>query len=157
MKQPKPKINQLVPTLMLIILFCLNISAQNQWPQPEILGGIVPERGQVFEQGYGGANEEAFLGLAKTSFGIAACGWQEDGNGDKVGWIVEIDSIGEPINQWAYSGSGDRVLNSIVSDVNGGYLAAGRIVSQFESIDLIHDADTAWLIFVDGSGYIARV
>ncbi len=76
-----------LPTLFSILILQLSnvLLAQNQFPEPEVLGGIMPERGQVFEQGYGGDYNEEILDIANTTFGLAVCGWEAN---DKINVLL---------------------------------------------------------------------
>ncbi|MDB9725677.1 hypothetical protein OAA90_04790 [Salibacteraceae bacterium] len=100
-----------LPALLTFLLLANSaiVLGQNQHPEPEVLGGIQPERGQVFEQGYGGEYDETILGLTNTSFGIAACGWEEDATGNKRAVVYEIDSIGVLLNKYTYNTSGEQM------------------------------------------------
>jgi len=130
------------------------VQAQNQHPEPEVLGGIQPERGQVLEQGYGGEYDETILGLTNTSFGVVACGWEEDATGNKRVVIYEIDSIGVLLNKYTYNTSGEQIANSIFPDGLGGYYVAGRSSLSYADFDEMNIGDTAWVFRIDNTGSI---
>lgn len=137
-----------LPTLFSILILQLSnvLLAQNQFPEPEVLGGIMPERGQVFEQGYGGDYNEEILDIANTTFGLAVCGWEENEAGNKRGVVYEIDSIGVLLNKYTYNQNGHQILNAILPLPDGGYVLAGRSTPSYSTLDNINALDTAWVI-----------
>jgi len=145
-----------LPALLTFLLLANSaiVLGQNQHPEPEVLGGIQPERGQVLEQGYGGEYDETILGLTNTSFGVVACGWEEDATGNKRVVIYEIDSIGVLLNKYTYNTSGEQIANSIFPDGLGGYYVAGRSSLSYADFDEMNIGDTAWVFRIDNTGSI---
>lgn len=89
----------------------------------------------IFQQRYGGASHETGMDAAVNNYGSILIGGVSGskksceksmgkyGNADF--WLIKVDSAGQKIWDQQYGTHGEEVLNSIVTDDNGGYLLVG--------------------------------
>ncbi|MCB0480559.1 MAG: T9SS type A sorting domain-containing protein [Flavobacteriales bacterium] len=128
-------------------------NTQTQHPAPEVLYGLNPERGQIFEQAYGGNTSEEAIDIITTDFGVAMCGWQNDEVGNKMAALWLIDSIGELIEEitWAHNGGTDVLATAMASDGNDGFVVTGRISTTYTSIDEIDASDKCFVLHINNN------
>ncbi|MCB0480209.1 MAG: hypothetical protein KDC83_02205, partial [Flavobacteriales bacterium] len=75
-------------------------NSPTQHPEPDIIYGLTPERGQVFEQGYGNSTLEGAYDVMSTNIGVTMAGWTETTEGGYESTVWIIDSIGELISTY---------------------------------------------------------
>ena len=113
---------------------------------PEI--NIAEAEPKMWQQTYGGADDDGALSLIQTSDGgYAMAGYTRSyGAGEDDFWLVKIDGSGSM--QWnrTYGGTGADIASSLIETSDGGYALVGYTGSFGAG------GDDFWLVKTDDSG-----
>ncbi len=118
----------------------------------------------LWNQRYGGLENEGFTSIIKTSDGgYLAGGYSASGNsGDKSQisqgqndyWIVKTDAKGNKLWNKSYGGPENDYLNRVIQTQDGGYLLAGSSLSGIggDKTQTSRGERDYWLVKIDGQG-----
>ena len=115
-----------------------------------------------WQKSFGGPGWDAARILEQTADGGYIMGGESNADGNDVTgnhgffdyWVVKIDSSGNIQWQKSLGGTGADYLYSIVQTDDGGYIAAGRSVSNDGDVTGNHGTYDYWVVKLDGGGNI---
>ncbi len=114
----------------------------------------------MWEQNYGGADTEwGYKAISTADGGYLIASVTLSNNGDVSGnhgahdaWILKISSTGTLLWQHCIGGSNSDRLTALASTPDGGYILAGRTVSNDGDVTGNHGAQDAWLVKINAAG-----
>lgn len=121
---------------------------------------FVPNGGILWQEGFGGS----YIDIANTVNGTTDGGYfvagsttSSDGDvvgfhGNTDGWALKLDAVGNPVWQRSLGGTGADDARSAQQTVAGGYVIAGRAVSNDGDVSGNHGYDDAWVVMLDAAG-----
>jgi hypothetical protein len=116
-----------------------------------------------WEKCFGGSsNDNANSIITTNDGGYIFSGLSGSNNGDITSfnggssdyWIVKLDSIGNLIWQKSIGGTSTDVCWSIKSTLDGGYVLAGRTMSNDVNVSGNHGSSDCWIVKLDAQGII---
>ncbi|MEO6168797.1 MAG: PKD domain-containing protein [Chitinophagales bacterium] len=114
----------------------------------------------IWEETYGGSNDDFAVDIAKSDSGYFVIGQTFSGDGDVTGykangdaWMISIGETGNLIDQKATGGTEEDNYTSIIEVLSGGFLLGGYTFSNDGNVaGLNHGGSDAWLVKVGKTG-----
>lgn len=116
----------------------------------------------IWERSFGGSAEDVLKGVvlcADGGFALAGYSTSTDGDvvgahGGKDGWVVKLDSSGDPLWQVALGGSGMDQVYSIAQNANEDFIVCGESASNDGTVPTNSGMWDAWAVLLDNSGAV---
>lgn len=136
-----------------------NCGAMDYWIVKTDLSGSL-----VWQKSFGGtSNESAFSALTNPAGNVMISGYTSsndsdisENHGSSEFWMLELDALGNQVNQATFGGSNSDLSFSIVNADADGYLLAGTSTSNdFDLLNAqVHGGEDCWLMKTDLTGNV---
>lgn len=114
----------------------------------------------IWQKALGGSGSDHALALQRTTEnGYVLAGKTTSEDGDVTGnhgtndvWVVKLNDMGDIIWQKALGGSSSDIAYAVQQTTDGGYVVAGRVLSNDGDVTGNHGAFDAWVVKLDAMG-----